>query len=447
MKLLKILLSALLLTGIVAPASAVTDKEMEQARAITAQAYLRYANDGSGYLDEFRATSMQELESKLKSREKENLKAFKSVKVPTDYASWDKAKLVEFWSATFFSSPALIDKGKMAKGRVRSRLQAMTVADPKKEAAPEKKEASPKPEEKPAAQETQPAETPAAADDSPSASAAIEEQEAILAEQQQIEADIEAENQAETVKTRRSENTWIYIAALLVLVAVVVVLVVFAAKTMKHQSERLPVPADDDDDDDQRREDDSSQIEALKQKAIESEALTTQQSGRIMELERENGRLKQRVSELTAEIASLRQQLAKASQVHQPIRPERKETAKPTRVTPEPRTQPEMPKEIYLGRVNPRGIFVRADRKFSPGNTIYRLDTSDGIVGTFRIVDNPTVHEMILMDPNTLLAAGCSIVNPEEVEIARSVVTDKAGTAIFEDGYWKVLRKTVARYI
>lgn len=444
MKLLKILLSALLLTGIVAPASAVTDKEMEQARAITAQAYLRYANDGSGYLDEFRATSMQELEGKLKSQEKENLKAFKSVKVPTDYASWDKAKLVEFWSATFFSSPALTDKGKIAKGRVRSRLQAMTVADPKKDAASEKKEEAPKPEEKPVAQETQPAETPATTEASPSASAAIEEQEAILAEQQQIETDIDAEEQAETLRTRRSGNTWIYIAALLVLVIVVVVLVVFAAKTMKHQSERI---ASQDDDDDERRADDSRQIETLKQKAIETEALTTQQSGHIMELEKENVRLKQRISELNAEISTLRQQAAKAPALQQPVQHPHRGTTPTPRETTGPRTQAEMPKEIYLGRVNPRGIFVRADRKLSPGNTIYRLDTSDGIVGTFRIVDNPTVHEMILMDPNTLLAAGCSVVNPEDVEVARSVVTDKAGTAIFEDGYWKVLRKTVARYI
>ncbi|MDE7402106.1 MAG: hypothetical protein K2M87_01690, partial [Muribaculaceae bacterium] len=80
------------------PVSAVTDREMEEARAITAKAYLRYANNGSGYLDEITAKSMSELESKLKAKEKENLAAFKSVKVPSDYASWDKEKLVEFWA-------------------------------------------------------------------------------------------------------------------------------------------------------------------------------------------------------------------------------------------------------------------------------------------------------------------------------------------------------------
>ncbi|MDE6702925.1 MAG: hypothetical protein K2K00_04525, partial [Muribaculaceae bacterium] len=55
------------------PALAVTDKEMEEAKTIAAQAYLRYANDGSGYLDEFKATTMAQLESKLKAKEKENI--------------------------------------------------------------------------------------------------------------------------------------------------------------------------------------------------------------------------------------------------------------------------------------------------------------------------------------------------------------------------------------
>ena len=48
----------------------VSQKEMEQARTIAAKAYLRYANDGSGYLDDLNPTTMQELEASLKSKEK-----------------------------------------------------------------------------------------------------------------------------------------------------------------------------------------------------------------------------------------------------------------------------------------------------------------------------------------------------------------------------------------
>ena len=127
---IKRIIASVVLAVFAIPLFAVTDKEMEEARTITAQAYLRYANDGSGYLDDFKATTMSQLESKLKAKEKENIKAFKSVKVPSDYASWDKAKLVEFWGVTFFTSPNLAEKGKVARSRVKQRINAMTVAAP-----------------------------------------------------------------------------------------------------------------------------------------------------------------------------------------------------------------------------------------------------------------------------------------------------------------------------
>lgn len=110
---------AVMAIALALPAMAVTEKEMEEARAITAKAYLRYANDGSGYLDDVQAKSMSELTGKLKEKEKENLKAFNKVKVPSDYASWDKARLVEFWGVTFFTSPELSEKGKAARSRVK----------------------------------------------------------------------------------------------------------------------------------------------------------------------------------------------------------------------------------------------------------------------------------------------------------------------------------------
>ena len=80
----------------------VTQKEMEQARTIAAKAYIRYVNDGSGYLDELNPTTMEELEASLKPKEKENIKAFKAIAVPSDYKSWDKEKLVEYWAVTAF---------------------------------------------------------------------------------------------------------------------------------------------------------------------------------------------------------------------------------------------------------------------------------------------------------------------------------------------------------
>ncbi len=72
-------------------AQAVTQQEMEEARTITAFWYLRYANNGAGYMEEGKMpTTMAQLEKMLKETERTNLKAFKAVSVPQDYAGWDK---------------------------------------------------------------------------------------------------------------------------------------------------------------------------------------------------------------------------------------------------------------------------------------------------------------------------------------------------------------------
>lgn len=55
--------------------------------------------------------------------------------------------------------------------------------------------------------------------------------------------------------------------------------------------------------------------------------------------------------------------------------------------------------ELYLGRVNGRGLFVRADRRPNPGHTIYKLETRDGLVGTFHVLDMPEVADMALNNP------------------------------------------------
>ncbi len=133
---LRTLLPAVMAIAITVPALAVSDNEMEQARTIAAKMYLRYANNGSGYLDDVKATNMADLQKVLKKKEQENIKAFLSIPVPKDYAQWDKAKLVEYWSATAFNAPGLIEQGQGAKSRVRKQIEAMTVSAPAAQPTP-----------------------------------------------------------------------------------------------------------------------------------------------------------------------------------------------------------------------------------------------------------------------------------------------------------------------
>lgn len=429
---MKHILFAIICVALAIPAKAVTDKEMEEARTITAQAYLRYANDGSGYLDDFKATSMSELESKLKAKEKENIKAFKSVKVPSDYASWDKARLLEFWAVTFFTSPNLADKGKVARSRVRQRISAMTVADPVAAAPKEVKKEGPAPAAEPASAVSE--ESPATAGTPlPSAEEAEEKQEEILADQNAIAQDAE-----EKQFRKEDSGTWIYVLVLIVLVGIVVWLVVFAANMMKKQAEPLATrPSSSDSDSEKKLREQFTKAMGKKNDELAQTAAALEASekdnARLMD---SNDTLKAEIARLKTEIASLRAGISAAGEAG----------VKPATPRSEQRRSAEMPNVIYLGRANRQGVFVRADRRIAPGNTIYRLDTRDGLVGTFHVVDDPEITDFALSNPVEYLSGGCTALDIDNTDGVTAIVTENAGTAIFENGCWKVLRKSRIRY-
>ncbi|MDE7160296.1 MAG: hypothetical protein K2O24_05590 [Muribaculaceae bacterium] len=472
-------LCVILLMGIMAwtfPAYGVTDKEMEQARTITAQTYLRYANDGSGYLDDLHPTTMADLQKSLKATEKENLKAFQAISVPKDYASWDKDKLVQYWSVTFFKSPGLSDKGKIGKTRVKSRLLRMSVTPPSKKEEPKKdepKKDEPKKEEavkeEPRAAETSENPAPAmpeelTAPDAPgedaAASASGKEQQEERLKEMAAAADslkaLEEGEQTEEHSRKRKDSTWIYIVILCVLVAVVVGLVFFASSTMKKSRE------DDYSDDTPEGRNRRKRLEGEIRAEVTEEAMALADSEKEMK------------EKAVRETENMRQQLLKSRQEMAAIAAERDALARkvgaleeklkaalaaPTPApapapTPAPAAAPAPPapkaapapdaahkSKIYLGRVNSRGLFVRADRGLNLEGSVYVLETEDGFSGSYRVVRNREVWARLLENPAHWLEGGCVIrVEDSEADVA-SIVTDSAGTAVFENSCWRVIRK------
>lgn len=448
MKLLRNIIVLLFISILPVSAYAVSDKEMEEARVIAAKLYLRWSNDASGYLDDVKATSMSDLQSKLKAKEKENLKAFNSVKTPSDYKSWDKKKFVEYWGKTFFASPGLSADGKRAKDRVRKQVEKMNVSAPVKE-EPQSAAPAEKPVEATPEQSAQPAQPEAAAEQVPSAEAAVEEQEQILADQNAMEQD---RQDAET-QSHRTSGTWIYVIILIILVAIVIGLMVFAARIMKKQPEsREGGEISDAGSTDELRRDFSK---AMQKKNDELRGVTE----KLTAAEESNERLKIEISTLRKEISRLESELGSAREESAKLRsnaasrqpaPEPAESVAVRQTVAErPARQEAEPAKvlntIYLGRANGRGLFVRGDRRPSPGNTIYRLDTRDGLVGTFRIADDAAAVDLAFSDPATYLAGGCTG-NFEDAATAEKIVTENSGTAIFEGNCWKVLRKSRIRF-
>lgn len=428
---------------------AVTDAEMEQARTITARLYLRWANDGSGYLDEVSATTMTSLEKTLKPKELENLKSFKAVNVPKDYASWDKERLVEYWSKTFFASPGLLEKGRAAKGQVKAKIQKMTVSAPAAAAAA------------PAVSAAKPAETPAA-EAAPVSGGGIPDLDSMAAAMDMIDstalAEAEAEESVVTEGEKKSGSTvWIYIVALCLLVGVVIWLVIFASKTMNSNSDDYPEVKGKE----KESADDEVEIPAvattgaddrLREKFADSLARKNEElrslNRELLDLREECLRLGEENGRLTLENNRLKHDVEKLRIEARAAENERAAAAAIAEEVPAaaPRRRAAATREIYLGRVNSKGLFVRADREFTPGKSVYRLTTKDGFTGSFRVVTDEEMMDTMLDNPLEWLSGGCVAKDIEDTDGMMEIETESAGTAIFEEGCWRVLRKAKISY-
>lgn len=460
-KIFSLLIAAIAIAASALPLKAVTDKEMEEARAITAITYLRYANDASGYLDDYHPKSMAELQKVIKEKEKENLRTFTAVKNPTDYASWDKQKLVEYWAGTFYSSPGLLAKGKIGKSRTRSRLNAMTISAPSKadvvkpaeqpkptDPTPEAKDKEVKTEEATAAV-NQVAESEGIPANGESAAAAAMANVENAAATDTIPANQEPD---EELITRKNNPTWIYFAILAVLVCVVVWLVIYASKTMKGNNATSSANNSQSNMSDEVAE--RTANAAMREKYTES---LNQKNGELRKTVKENADLRSEIEALMltverqkeelqtkdAEIERLRQGLtAMASAPVTATAPSKPQVAE------EPVARPSAPRKrtIYLGRVNNRGLFVRADKILNPDHSVYALETEDGYSGTFRVVTNSAIDHRLLENTEEWLANGCIIPDVFNPGDASGITTVSGGTAIFEGGAWKVIRKAKISY-
>lgn len=477
---------------------AVTKDEMEQARTIAAKTYLRWANDASGYLDGVQAKTLDQLKSQLKPKELENLKAFNKVQVPTDYASWDKDKLVHFWSVTFFNSPELSADGKRGKSRVGAQISKMTISAPAPKETPA---AAPAEEKKPETQ--QPAQQPADATTAPATPEAPTADAAIAnAEEDTLS--------APEPRKRESSNTAVYVAILAVLVAVVVALVVYAVNSMK-ESGKSPAPGKGREPEDKPAASSiSASVNALeselaavkaerdawRRRAEKAEKALTEARDSESRVRREaeeqtrraEAEARERIKRHEEEDARRREQeaakAAEALRAAQMRREEEERKAEELRKAEEARKAEELrqaeealreaeerraaalaaqkaasadrikeapaakrpARTIYLGRVNAHGIFVRADRQPVVGHSFFALTTTDGMSGSFSVIDNPEVFESALADPETNLANACTGHNLLDTLGATEIITDQSGTAIFEGGCWRVARKARIAY-
>lgn len=445
-------------------APAATPEQMDQAKAIAYKYCLRYMNNGSGYLDDVKPSSMAALSKSLKTKEQENLKTLQKIALPSEseYSKWGKDEFNKFWKETFFDNSALKFNAKNAcRAKAAGEIASIKVTVVEKLKAEEPKSAEVKPEATedaaPASVEAVPVEDPAMASlvDAPVVDTAVEA----------VEIDVE-DIKADTAKKEKSSNTSAIII-LCVLVLVVVALVAYALNVMKRNKSRQERASshrgphrDDYEDDGDEEDGDDGRYAPRRQPARHAAGRATytvqsdpedespfaaysapaeEPAPRVAEspVRRQPRTERDReIEQLRAEVAALRSQLADT--------PARR-PANGARYTPGSRTHGPA-HVIYLAQANADGVFTRADASYNPGNSIFKLVTTDGVSGSFSVIDEPTVHELALMMPSDFLVNACVGRNLQQTHGARSIINETAGTALFEDGRWYVTRKARIRY-
>ena len=404
---LRIFLTLIAFVAVASSAWSVTREEMEQARTITAQAFLRYMNNGSDYLDKLDPVKVSDLKNSLKTKEKENIKIFESIEYPKIevYSQWSKDDLLKYWGTDFWNDSRIPAHCKGARVRVKSKIGAMNVGA---EAIKSQETTATLAEADNAASEAQRVLDSIKMADSIAAEAAILEASNDVVQEDFASDSIAAEESAieeeETVKSK-SSPTLIYSLILIVLVVIIAALIVYAVKGIQKSGKQDVKRDKNEETDSADEEDDDNHIykETLDEKDREIASLKA-------EIDRLNNvilRMNDRISDAISEISP---------------------NQRPTRT-------------IYLAYANSKNVFVRADSVYNEDYSIFKLVTSDGITGSFSVIDNPIANKLALSLPISILKNSCQSEDMHHDNWCKQIITENAGTAIFENGRWIVKRK------
>ena len=347
---------------------------------------------------------------------------------------------MNYWSGEFFKNSGLSDRNSsMRNDRIRARVSTMDVTAPALKEEERQKPQQPEQVQQPA-EPSDVTNVPIATGDSA-----------------MVRDDMRKDSEAD----KGSGTNWTLIILLVVLLAVVIALVAYGVKVMKggnpqNNNDNQPTPQPRQPEPQQAYAAQSATVYPAQDSANEMLRRQLAESRRNESSVREHNKiLSDRVRSLEDEVSLLRREIEELRE--QANRTQILEPADTVTVVEEPVLEPEpLPRQpfveperiveeqprqrIYLGRANRQRIFLRADRQFVPGKSIYRLTTGNELTGSFVVDSNPSIVAWVSLDPMTALGGACEVPTFAVPGGIKRIVTDSPGTAIFEDGCWKVLR-------
>lgn len=177
----------------------------------------------------------------------------------------------------------------------------------------------------------------------------------------------------------------------------------------------------------------NSKIEEMKTR-LKADSQATQR-----ELNQRLNNLADKTNRIESSVGSVRQDMRNRDRVI-----EQRSPVSPYGAPAQP-VQPKRPTEFYLSMPSPDGSWSEVSTVNTQGQCLYILNSPDGVNGTFRVINEPIAIQMILMGVGKYLNPVCRVSNTASQ--VSGIVTDEPGTAVFENGVWRMTKKAVVHYV
>ena len=107
--------------------------------------------------------------------------------------------------------------------------------------------------------------------------------------------------------------------------------------------------------------------------------------------------------------------------------------------------QPQRPTQFYLGIPSPDGTWKDVKTTGDSGQSLYQLNSADGVNGTFVVINKPVAVQYILMAVGKYLNPVCRVTNTGTQ--VSGIISDEPGTAVCENGVWRMTKKAIVHYV
>ncbi len=164
------------------------------------------------------------------------------------------------------------------------------------------------------------------------------------------------------------------------------------------------------------------------------------------ELETTNENMQQLANDVSQHVKALLQRVGNIEANQRVMKPRHVEHVHTDHVVHEQHPTEAATHTFYLSKPDENDCFNRASDQFELGNSLFELTTTDGVHGTYQVIDNRDVHRFALMMPTENLTRACSGNAIQMSAGMTRIVTDRPGEAVLDNGQWRIIVKAIIHY-